>query len=53
MVGHTLKVRAVDTVKEKVSKRSVSGKMYMYMYDHFNCVNRSINKIFHYRTTCQ
>ena len=23
-----------------------------YWYNHFNFVNRSINKIFHYRTTC-
>ena len=23
-----------------------------YGHNHFNCVNRSISKIFHYRTTC-
>ena len=23
-----------------------------YWYNHFNCVNRSISKIFQYRTTC-
>ena len=23
-----------------------------YWYNHFNSVNRSISKIFHYRTTC-
>ena len=29
MAGHTIKIRAVDTVKETTSKGSIWGKMYI------------------------
>ena len=48
MTGHTLKIRAVDTIIDKYRiymKKNVYQTKYWHNY--FNCVNISISKIFH------
>ena len=48
------KTSTVDTVKETTKIGSILGKIYIKRSISIttNCVNTSVSKIFHYRTTC-